>query len=122
MESVSSPTDAVFQGCPFSLSTNETPENTGGYGRAYFSCTSAHTCTGDGSAMVIRAGLPVQELVAQILAQAQLPGGGDFVVVFVALGLTYHEYDFYRQTLDRLPSRFVAFFNLGAKGDFAAFR
>jgi succinate dehydrogenase (ubiquinone) flavoprotein subunit len=31
---------------------------TGGYGRAYFSCTSAHTCTGDGSAMVSRAGLP----------------------------------------------------------------
>jgi succinate dehydrogenase/fumarate reductase flavoprotein subunit len=31
---------------------------TGGYGRAYFSCTSAHTCTGDGHAMVLRAGLP----------------------------------------------------------------
>uniref|UniRef100_A0AC35U3G2 Succinate dehydrogenase [ubiquinone] flavoprotein subunit, mitochondrial n=1 Tax=Rhabditophanes sp. KR3021 TaxID=114890 RepID=A0AC35U3G2_9BILA len=31
---------------------------TGGYGRAYFSCTSAHTCTGDGTAMVARAGLP----------------------------------------------------------------
>jgi succinate dehydrogenase / fumarate reductase, flavoprotein subunit len=35
---------------------------TGGYGRAYFSCTSAHTCTGDGNAMVIRAGLPVQDM------------------------------------------------------------
>lgn len=35
---------------------------TGGYGRAYFSCTSAHTCTGDGSAMVSRAGLPLQDL------------------------------------------------------------
>ena len=35
---------------------------TGGYGRAYFSCTSAHTCTGDGSAMVSRAGLPVQDM------------------------------------------------------------
>ncbi len=34
---------------------------TGGYGRAYFSCTSAHTCTGDGNAMVLRAGLPVQD-------------------------------------------------------------
>ncbi len=33
----------------------------GGYGRAYFSCTSAHTCTGDGNAMVARAGLPVQD-------------------------------------------------------------
>ncbi len=35
---------------------------TGGYGRAYLSCTSAHTCTGDGTAMVIRAGLPVQDM------------------------------------------------------------
>eukprot|EP00126_Sphaerothecum_destruens_P004171 Sdes_comp18038_c0_seq1m7364 len=34
---------------------------TGGYGRAYFSCTSAHTCTGDGNAMVSRAGLPLQD-------------------------------------------------------------
>ncbi|XP_020631293.1 succinate dehydrogenase [ubiquinone] flavoprotein subunit B, mitochondrial-like [Orbicella faveolata] len=35
---------------------------TGGYGRAYFSCTSAHTCTGDGTAMVARAGLPNQDM------------------------------------------------------------
>ncbi|MEO3435403.1 succinate dehydrogenase flavoprotein subunit [Inquilinus sp. CAU 1745] len=35
---------------------------TGGYGRAYFSCTSAHTCTGDGNAMVTRAGLPLQDM------------------------------------------------------------
>mgnify|MGYP000573729469 CR=1 FL=1 len=35
---------------------------TGGYGRAYFSATSAHTCTGDGNAMALRAGLPVQDL------------------------------------------------------------
>lgn len=36
---------------------NNTVLATGGYGRAYFSCTSAHTCTGDGTAMVTRAGL-----------------------------------------------------------------
>ena len=35
---------------------------TGGYGRAYFSCTSAHICTGDGNAMVQRAGLPLQDM------------------------------------------------------------
>ena len=35
---------------------------TGGYGRTYFSCTSAHTCTGDGNAMVARAGLPLQDM------------------------------------------------------------
>jgi succinate dehydrogenase / fumarate reductase flavoprotein subunit len=35
---------------------------TGGYGRAYFTCTSAHTCTGDGNAMVLRAGLPLEDM------------------------------------------------------------
>ena len=35
---------------------------TGGYGRAYFSATSAHTCTGDGGGMVARAGLPLQDM------------------------------------------------------------
>src|ERR1700710_3012414 len=35
---------------------------TGGYGRAYFSTTSAHTCTGDGNAMALRAGLPLQDM------------------------------------------------------------
>jgi succinate dehydrogenase / fumarate reductase flavoprotein subunit len=35
---------------------------TGGYGRAYFSATSAHTCTGDGGGMTLRAGLPLQDM------------------------------------------------------------
>jgi len=35
---------------------------TGGYGRAYASCTSAHTCTGDGGGMALRAGLPLQDM------------------------------------------------------------
>jgi succinate dehydrogenase / fumarate reductase flavoprotein subunit len=35
---------------------------TGGYGRVYFTCTGAHTCTGDGNAMVLRAGLPLQDM------------------------------------------------------------
>ena len=35
---------------------------TGGYGRAYFSCTSAHICTGDGNGMAMRAGLPMQDM------------------------------------------------------------
>jgi succinate dehydrogenase (ubiquinone) flavoprotein subunit len=42
--------------------TNNTIIATGGYGRAYFSCTSAHTCTGDGTAMVTRAGLSNQDM------------------------------------------------------------
>jgi len=35
---------------------------TGGHGRAYFSCTAAHTCTGDGSGMALRSGLPLQDM------------------------------------------------------------
>jgi succinate dehydrogenase / fumarate reductase flavoprotein subunit len=35
---------------------------TGGYGRTYFSCTSAHTCTGDGNAMALRAGVPLEDM------------------------------------------------------------
>ena len=35
---------------------------TGGYGRTFFSCTSAHTCTGDGGGMVLRVGLPLQDM------------------------------------------------------------
>ena len=35
---------------------------TGGYGRAYQTCTSAHTCTGDGGGMVTRAGLPLSDM------------------------------------------------------------
>ena len=42
--------------------SHQTVLATGGYGRAYFSATSAHTCTGDGNAMVLRAGLPCQDM------------------------------------------------------------
>lgn len=41
------------------IKANNTILATGGYGRAYFSCTSAHTCTGDGNAMALRAGMYV---------------------------------------------------------------
>ncbi|KAK4336713.1 hypothetical protein RND71_043557 [Anisodus tanguticus] len=44
------------------FNANNTVLATGGYGRAYFSCTSAHTCTGDGTAMITRAGLPNQDM------------------------------------------------------------
>jgi succinate dehydrogenase / fumarate reductase flavoprotein subunit len=42
--------------------SHQTVLATGGYGRAYFSATSAHTCTGDGNAMCLRAGLPLQDM------------------------------------------------------------
>jgi succinate dehydrogenase / fumarate reductase flavoprotein subunit len=44
------------------FSANMVMVATGGYGRTYFSCTSAHICTGDGNAMVLRAGLPLQDM------------------------------------------------------------
>ncbi|MBW6511078.1 MAG: V-type ATP synthase subunit B [Desulfuromonadaceae bacterium] len=61
------------------------------------------------------AGLPAQQLVAQILSQARLPGTGEFVVVFVALGLHFNEFNFFRNTLEQMPNRFVAFFNLAGE-------
>jgi V/A-type H+-transporting ATPase subunit B len=64
------------------------------------------------------AGLPAKEIAAAVLENARAgtsrsaEAGTGFVVVFVALGLTHHEYAFYRQTLERLPGDFVAFINL----------
>jgi len=64
------------------------------------------------------AGLPSREVAARILEQARTagtegPGSGDrSTVVFVALGLAYHEYAFYRETLERVRGDYVAFINL----------
>jgi succinate dehydrogenase / fumarate reductase flavoprotein subunit len=44
------------------LRAHRTVLATGGYGRVYFSCTAAHTCTGDGNAMALRAGLPLEDM------------------------------------------------------------
>ena len=57
------------------------------------------------------AGLPAKEIAAGILEHAR-GAGGAFAVVFIALGLTYHEYAFYREALTRAGSDFVAFINL----------
>jgi V/A-type H+-transporting ATPase subunit B len=69
------------------------------------------------------AGLPSKEVVAMILKNARLAGGGpglneetehdrDFIVVFAALGLTFHEHSFYMGVLDEMKSGFVAFVNM----------
>jgi len=57
------------------------------------------------------AGLPAKQIAAVILEHAG-GAGGSFAVVFVALGLTYHEYAFYREALTRTGSDVVAFINL----------
>jgi V/A-type H+-transporting ATPase subunit B len=61
------------------------------------------------------AGLPAQELVARILSQVRLPEAGEFVVVFVALGMTFQEYSFFNSILQQMTSPFVAFFNLAGE-------
>lgn len=59
------------------------------------------------------AGLPAKELVAQILQNARLrENSREFVVVFVALGLTFHEYSFYLESLQNIESEFVAIINM----------
>ena len=57
------------------------------------------------------AGLPSREVAAAILSNARLTGGGEFVVVFVALGLTHHEFSFYMERLEEMKTGFVAFVN-----------
>jgi len=52
---------------------------TGGYGRAYFSSTSAHSCTGDGSAMVLRAGLPLQDMEFVQFHPTGIYGAGNLI-------------------------------------------
>jgi V/A-type H+-transporting ATPase subunit B len=57
------------------------------------------------------AGLPSKEVAAGILRNARLAGGGEFVVVFVALGLTHYEYSYYMEVLREMRTGFVAFVN-----------
>jgi succinate dehydrogenase/fumarate reductase flavoprotein subunit len=53
---------SIADGSIHRIRANNTIIATGGYGRAYQSCTSAHSCTGDGSGAVTRAGLPLEDL------------------------------------------------------------
>ncbi len=67
------------------------------------------------------AGLPAKELIAAVLRNAGQQDGlsphrqkSEFIVVFVALGLTHHEYAFYMKTLEEMQSGFIAFINLAS--------
>lgn len=57
------------------------------------------------------AGLPAKEMTAAILRNARLSGGGEFVVVFAALGLPHHEFSFYMDVLSGMQGDFAAFIN-----------
>lgn len=52
---------SIADGTIHRIRANYTVLAAGGYGRTYFSCTSAHTCTGDGMAIASRAGLPLED-------------------------------------------------------------
>jgi V/A-type H+-transporting ATPase subunit B len=59
------------------------------------------------------AGLPAKEIIASILMNSRMSGNeAGFAVIFVALGLTHHEYSFYMRTLEQMSTNFVAFINL----------
>jgi len=58
------------------------------------------------------AGLPAREMVGHILRHSRMTGGGHFAVIFVALGLTHHEYAYYMRTLAEMETPFTAFVNL----------
>ena len=53
---------SLEDGCLHKFNAKKVVLATGGYGRVYFSATSAHTCTGDGNAMALRAGVPLQDM------------------------------------------------------------
>merc|ERR1719352_60123 len=61
LESYGLPFSRTEDGKIYRINAKNTVLATGGYGRAYFSCTSAHTCTGDGNAMALRAGLAAED-------------------------------------------------------------
>lgn len=59
------------------------------------------------------AGLPSKEITTRILSQSRLKdSSGNFAVVFIALGLTFHEYSFYMETINKMQGGFVAFINM----------
>jgi len=78
-----------------------------------FSCIDALNTLVRGQKLPIFscAGLPAKEMAAAILKNARLAGGGPFVVVFVALGLSHHEYSFYMEVLATMEGGFAAFIN-----------
>lgn len=59
------------------------------------------------------AGLPVKEIIARILHDSKMSRNDeDYAVIFIALGLTHHEYSFYMRNLEQMTSKFMAFINL----------
>ena len=103
---------APVTGFPINPSARARPEE---FIETGFSCIDGLNTLVKGQKLPIFscAGLPSKELAAGILKNAALKGEKDkFVVVFVAIGLTYHDYSFYRNILEEMRMKFVAFVNM----------
>lgn len=103
---------APVTGFPMNPSARARPEE---FIETGFSCIDGLNTLVKGQKLPIFscAGLPSKELAAGILKNAALKGEKEkFVVVFVAIGLTYHEYSFYRNILEEMRMKFVAFVNM----------
>lgn len=102
---------APVTGFPINPSSRARPEE---FIETGFSCIDGLNTLVKGQKLPIFsiAGLPSKEVAAEILRNSCTTGGRGFVVVFVAVGLTYHEYFFYRRVLSEMRSGFVAFANM----------
>lgn len=104
---------APVSGFPMNPSSRARPEE---FIETGFSCIDGLNTLVKGQKLPIFscAGLPSKELAAGILKNARTITGsrGGFVVVFVAVGLTFHEYSFYRRVLEEMRTGFVAFANM----------
>ena len=77
---------------------------TGGYGKVYYSATSAHTCTGDGNAMVLRAGLPLQDMEFVQFHPTGIYGHGTLITEGARGCLLYTSPSPRDRSLSRMPS------------------
>ncbi|XP_018431115.1 PREDICTED: succinate dehydrogenase [ubiquinone] flavoprotein subunit, mitochondrial [Nanorana parkeri] len=77
---------------------------TGGYGRTFFSCTSAHTCTGDGNAMVTRAGLPCQDLEFVQFHPTGIYGAGCLITEISETAMIFAGVDVNKEPIPVLPT------------------
>lgn len=101
---------APVAGFPMNPMSREKPEE---FIETGFSCIDGLNTLVKGQKLPIfsNSGLPSKEIAADILQNSKLSGGGAFVVVFVALGLTHYEHSFYMNILAGMKTGFTAFIN-----------
>ncbi len=83
---------------------------TGGYGRAFFSCTSAHTCTGDGTGMVARCGYPSEDLEFVQFHPTGIYGAGLFYIIYIVICIDILCMNIYRMFNYRVCSNIYIYY------------